>query len=64
MGSFTKEEFIGGMTHLALDSVAKLKERLPELRDHALSNLEGIYGFAFHFLKDNSSQRLIALPGL
>lgn len=63
MGSFSKDEFINGMTALSIDSLAKLKERLPELRDQALSNLDAIYMFAFHFLKDNSAQRLVALPG-
>jgi len=63
MGSFTRDEFVSGMTNLSIDSVVKLKEMLPSLRDQALSQLDDIYMFAFHFLKDNGSQRLVALPG-
>lgn len=63
MGSFTRDEFVSGMTKLSIDSPAKLRERLSELRDQALHNLDEIYVFSFHFLKDNASQRLIGLDG-
>eukprot|EP01127_Copromyxa_protea_P002701 TRINITY_DN1263_c1_g1_i1.p1 TRINITY_DN1263_c1_g1~~TRINITY_DN1263_c1_g1_i1.p1 ORF type:complete len:266 (+),score=29.45 TRINITY_DN1263_c1_g1_i1:63-800(+) len=62
-GSFTKEEFLTGMSKLSLDSVAKLKNALPSLKNDVLSRRpHDLYKFAFHYLRDNGSQRLVALP--
>jgi len=32
MGEFTKDEFVGGMRAMGCDTAAKLKDKLPELR--------------------------------
>src|SRR4051812_42919098 len=52
------------MESLSIDSLTKLKEKLPELRDQALYKLDDIYLYAFHFLKDTAEQRLISLNGV
>jgi len=46
-----------------IDSLSKLRERIPDLRMQALLNLDEIYLYSFHFIKESSSHKLVSLPG-
>lgn len=60
MGYFTKKEFMKGMQELQIDTLAKLKQRIPALRlfmnDHV--NFKNIYRYAFDFSKDKDQRSM------
>jgi len=59
MGTFTKEEFVGGFVKLGLDSVDKIKGNLNKFRDELKNEekLSKIYQFAFNFFKDDPDKK-------
>ena len=60
MGIYKKEEFIQGMTDLGCDSINKLRDRIPELRNltQDINTYRPFYQFVFNFARDCGSRNL------
>mmetsp|Transcript_35956 Transcript_35956/g.57833 ORF Transcript_35956/g.57833 Transcript_35956/m.57833 type:complete len:256 (+) Transcript_35956:146-913(+) len=60
MGKYTKEEFMGGMRKMGVDSAAKLRAKLPalraELRDER--KFKEVYEYSFNFSKELNQKSL------
>jgi len=61
MGTFTKEEFVGGFNELGLDSVEKIKAHVPKFQEELKNDdkLQKIYQFAFDFYKEEKDRKHI-----
>lgn len=60
---FTEKEFVEGLGKLGLETVAKQKSKLSQLK-HELNDtnkFKQFYTYVFHFMKDNSQQKKIAV---
>ncbi|CEM03285.1 unnamed protein product [Vitrella brassicaformis CCMP3155] len=60
MGVFTKDEFTKGMNALGVDSVERLRDKLPEMRATLKERVrcKDIYGFTFQFALDQGQRTL------
>ncbi|GBP02008.1 DCN1-like protein [Eumeta japonica] len=58
---FTREEFVNGMTDLGIDSIDKLKAKLPQLEMELndLAKFKDFYHFTFNYAKDPGQKALI-----
>jgi len=63
MGIFTKEEFVGGLKGLGLDSIEKIKIKLDSFREelNEKEKLSQVYRYSFHFYKDEKEKKSIDL---
>jgi hypothetical protein len=61
MGYFTREEFISGLEKLNVDSIEKLKAKLPQLREDLTDpvKFKEIYRYAFNFMKEDQKSRTV-----
>jgi hypothetical protein len=61
MGYFSRDEFLGGLEKLSVDSVDKLKAKLPILREDLADPIKfkEIYRYAFNFMKEDQKSRSI-----
>eukprot|EP01112_Ceratiomyxa_fruticulosa_P021767 TRINITY_DN7785_c0_g1_i2.p1 TRINITY_DN7785_c0_g1~~TRINITY_DN7785_c0_g1_i2.p1 ORF type:complete len:273 (+),score=64.76 TRINITY_DN7785_c0_g1_i2:180-998(+) len=60
MGYFKRDEFVGGLQKMGVDSLPKIKSHLPTLRKDLddQSKFKEIYRFAFFFAKENDQKIL------
>jgi len=60
LGSFTKQEFVDGMTRLRCDTLEKLKEKIPQLRQEYQdeSHFKDFYMFIFEYGKQEGQKSL------
>lgn len=60
MCEYTKDEFVGGLSKMGVDSVEKLKRRLPELRQELRdpSKWHEIYNYAFSWAREKGQKCL------
>lgn len=58
MCEFTKEEFVSGFVEMGVDSMAKLKEKLPSLRNSLkdFRTFKEVYVFAFGWSRDKGQK--------
>uniref|UniRef100_A0A6B2LG92 Defective in cullin neddylation protein n=1 Tax=Arcella intermedia TaxID=1963864 RepID=A0A6B2LG92_9EUKA len=63
MGIFTREQFVGGFKALGLDSIEKIKARLPQFREELkdAQKLAQIYKYSFEFYKDEKNKKSIEI---
>jgi hypothetical protein len=63
MGYFTREEFINGLEKLNVDSIEKLKAKLPQLREDLTDpfKFKEIYRYAFNFMKEDEKSRTVGM---
>jgi len=63
MGTFTKEEFIGGLRSLGLDTLEKIRDSLDDLRSELSdeTTFAQIYKFAFIFYKESANAKNIEI---
>jgi len=63
IGIFTREEFVGGLRQLGLDSVEKIKARLDSFREELQDKekLNQIYRFSWDFYKEGKERKTIDL---
>jgi len=59
MGYFSREEFMSGFQKLNCDTIEKIKEKLPSLRDQLedASFFKEIYKYSFEFYKESKEKR-------
>lgn len=60
MGKYSREEFMGGMRKMGVDSVDKLKAKLPSLRAELQDEhkFKEVYEFSFNFSKELNQKSL------
>jgi len=60
LGEFTKEEFVEGLNYLKVDSIQKLKDKLPSLRSEVLDDkkFREFYHFLFDYGKSNNQKAM------
>jgi len=60
MGEFTKDEFVGGMRAMGCDTAAKLKDKLPELRQMLSEedDFREVYTYTFGFACEKGQKSL------
>eukprot|EP01132_Coremiostelium_polycephalum_P002694 gene2694-3343_t len=65
MGFFTKEEFVGGLSKLGIESLPKLQSYLPQFKKELddSNNFREIYRFAFIYAKENETNKILDLEG-
>lgn len=60
MGKYTREEFMGGMRKMGVDSIDKLKAKLPSLRAELQDDrrFKDVYEYSFNFSKELNQKSL------